>query len=352
MRKPAAEDRFVEHLVRGFVRDPRQLNLPHESDAELVRIPGAETVLAVTVDQIVEEVRTGLYDDPYLLGWMTVTASASDLAAVGADPLGILVGQVFPHNVQPAFLDRLQQGIGEASVAARLPVLGGDTAFDSAPSMSATAFGIIRDGRPLTRRGAAAGHRLFGTGPLGLGSVFAWAKRKGQPTPEFQPQARLQAGALARRHASAAVDTSDGFLAACDLLLPADGLDLVVQADSADYLHLEAVGLARELSVPGWLLLAGPHGEFELLVAVPEGKVAPFVTEAKALGIPLLEIGVFHTGSGMVQIPGDGVAVDPARVRDLHPDAAADPRGFLRSLSACARTLSRSQRNVARHAYS
>ena len=125
MRRQAFEDGWVESLVRGFARSPCQLNRVHESDAELIRLPGTDMVLAVTVDQIVEEVRAGLYDDPYLLGWMTVAASASDLAAVGAEPLGVLIGEVFPVDPAPGFVEGLQRGLSEASAAARLPVLGG-----------------------------------------------------------------------------------------------------------------------------------------------------------------------------------------------------------------------------------
>jgi thiamine-monophosphate kinase len=337
MRRQAREDRFVLSLVRGFTRSPGQLNQPHESDAELIRLPGSKTVLAITVDQIVEEVRTGLYADPFLLGWMTVTASASDLAAVGAEPLGVVIGQTFPADVTPGFRYRLQRGIARAADVSRLPVLGGDTARDAVLSTAATAFGVIPDGKPLTRRGAAAGHRVFASGPMGLGSAFAWTTLAGETAPDFLPIARLEAGALARGIAAAAVDTSDGFLAACDLLLPPDGLDLVLEADPAICLHPAARQLARRLSVPEWTLLAGPHGEFELVLAVPEAGTDFLLREAAARGIPLLELGRFRAGSGSVRIPWAGVSVDPARVRDLHPRAAENPGAFLDLLMGCAR---------------
>ncbi len=332
MRRQAFEDGWVESLVRGFARSPCQLNRVHESDAELIRLPGTDMVLAVTVDQIVEEVRAGLYDDPYLLGWMTVAASASDLAAVGAEPLGVLIGEVFPVDPAPGFVEGLRRGLVRGLGGGASPVLGGDTAFAPRPPTSATAIGLIRDGEPLTRRGARSGHRLFATGPLGRGSAFAWARLQGLPASLFRPQPRLSAGRRARAHAAAAADTSDGALAALDLLLPPEGLDLEILASPGAYLHPAALRLARELGVPEWTLLAGPHGEFELLLVVPEAAAPAFRREMEDLDLSPVELGTFREGHGLVRIPSAGVAVDPARVRDLQRDAAADARGFLAAL--------------------
>jgi len=87
------ENALVESLVRALPRSSLQRNGVGESDAELVRLPGSDLLLAITNDAIVEEIEIGLYRDPYLIGWVTVVASASDLAAVGADPVGILLSQ-------------------------------------------------------------------------------------------------------------------------------------------------------------------------------------------------------------------------------------------------------------------
>jgi thiamine-monophosphate kinase len=331
MRPAVLEESFVATLVRGLARSPLQVNDVHESDAELVRLPD-DGLLAVTVDQIVEEIRAGLYDDPFLLGWMTVVASASDLAAVGADPLGLVVGQTFAHDPDPAFVTSLQRGLAEASAATGLPVLGGDTAFDDRTRTASTALGLVPDGRVLTRRGARPGDRLVATGHLGLGSAFAWARLAGRPGPVFRPCPHPAAGRIARNHATAAADTSDGFLPACDLLLRWGGLDLEVTADPADLLHPVAARLAADLAVPPWTVLAGPHGEYELLLAVPSAHVAALEAAYAAKSVPVRELGVFRAGTGRVSLPGSDASIDPARIRNLHPLAAEDPDRFLRAL--------------------
>ncbi len=69
------ENALIEGLVKGFPRSPLQQNRPHQADAELVHLPGTDALLALTTDSVVEEVESGLYTDPYLIGWMTVVVN-------------------------------------------------------------------------------------------------------------------------------------------------------------------------------------------------------------------------------------------------------------------------------------
>ena len=108
------ENISLNRLIRHFRRGPNQLNLPHQSDAEIVKIPGTDTLLAITTDTIVEEIDYGLYSDPWLQGYMTVLVNISDLAAVGAKPIGILLNQTFPERSIDEYLEKLQTGINDA----------------------------------------------------------------------------------------------------------------------------------------------------------------------------------------------------------------------------------------------
>ena len=63
----------------------------HEADAELVPL-GDGRYLAVTMDVLAEEMEAGLYKEPETMGWILVQANLSDLAAVGATPIGLVLG--------------------------------------------------------------------------------------------------------------------------------------------------------------------------------------------------------------------------------------------------------------------
>jgi hypothetical protein len=111
------EHQLIARLAAGLPRSPAQINGLHESDAELLRLPGSDLVLALTTDALAEELASGLYRDPGLIGWMLVTVTASDLAAVGADPLGLLICETLPPGADGDWIAALQRGIADASVA-------------------------------------------------------------------------------------------------------------------------------------------------------------------------------------------------------------------------------------------
>ena len=171
MNADVSELVLLRRLTAGFGRSPAQRNAHQESDAELVRLPGRRGVLAVTTDVVAEEIEAGLYVDPHQIGWMTVLVNASDLAAVGAKPIGILITETLPRGIADDVLTRLQAGIAAASDACGLPVLGGDTNLGAHLQLGGTAVGWIPGGRVMTRRGAAAGDRLYASAPLGGGGL-------------------------------------------------------------------------------------------------------------------------------------------------------------------------------------
>jgi thiamine-monophosphate kinase len=332
MSAPVLENALIERMAGRFLRSPHQLNRLQESDAELVRLPGGP-LLALTTDSLVEEITSGLYDDPWLIGWMTVIVNASDLAAVGASPVGILLNQTLPAAADAAWLERLQAGIDAASRAAALPVLGGDVNTGDPPQMGATALGIV-DGPPLTRRGARPGDRLFASGRLGAGASYALAR----PAPGFPPAPRLQEGRILARFATAAIDTSDGLLPALDQLSRLNGTGFTIDAGLENILVAEAAERARAASLPEWMLLAGPHGEFELVFTLPSPAVAPFLSAARSIGWEPVALGAVTATEGIrLHDPAGTLLVDTAGIRNLAYTAGTDIERYIAGLERLAR---------------
>ena len=327
---------LVERRARGLPRSPLQLNGLGESDAELLRLPGTDLLLAVTTDAIVEEIEAGLYRDPWLIGWMAVIASASDLGAVGADPLGILISQTLPTNLDPAWEVGIQAGIRAACEACGLCVLGGDTNSSDRIHLESTAVGTVPSGEAMLRSGAAAGDALVATGSLGLGSAFA-AEALGMwpdhtPT-RFRPTARLREGRLLRRFASCCMDTSDGALTALDELMLRSGVGFRLTVPVSRLLHPAAARFARTFELPSWVPLAGPHGEFELVCTIPQSRLESFAIAAKAAGIDCIRLGVAKREPGLILSPADGSRRLPTgRIRALAERAVEDPAAFLARL--------------------
>ncbi len=150
LMKQLLENKFLKNLVKDFPRSPKQINQFLEADAELIPI-GNGHILAITADIIVEEIDQGIYHTPYLVGWMTVVANLSDLAAVGAEPLGILLQQSLPKDASSEFVEELQSGIAEACHKFGTFVLGGDTNTASSRQSGAVALGMIFNEKIILR---------------------------------------------------------------------------------------------------------------------------------------------------------------------------------------------------------
>lgn len=251
-------------------------------DAAVLDVPPGEK-LVVSTDSTVEEVhfrRAWLSAEE--IGWRATQAALSDLAAMGAAPLGVLLALTVPRDWRAA-LPALAAGIGAATAAAGAPIVGGDVTDGDRLALAITVLGHAR--RPLSRAGARPGDRLYVTGALGgpgaaleawmTGHVPAAAARA-----RFaRPEARMAAGQwLAAHGATAALDLSDGLAGDVAHLAAASGVACVLELDAVPCLAGVRVDDA---------LRSGE--EYELLVAAPALDAAAF-TAAHA-GLRLTAIG-------------------------------------------------------------
>jgi len=260
------EQKDIVELTLGMPRSEKQLNRLHESDAELIeQSPGK--VLAITTDTLIEEIEHGLYTDPHLIGWMAVTCCASDLAAVGASPLGMVISATFQKDYQG--IQDIQKGIQEALSSYSLPLLGGDTNYAKGMSFTGTAMGCVENSPPLKRSGAKPGDILASTGFLGIGNLYAYQKLFGKGSEEvvYKPFARLQEGQILRSFASSAIDSSDGFFSSLEDMMGVNGMGFLIESEYEEILYPLIV---EKAAIPLPLFLAGHHGEYELVFTVPQ----------------------------------------------------------------------------------
>jgi thiamine-monophosphate kinase len=338
------ENRVIGRIARAFERPPFRLNGIHEADAEIIDLGGgSDRYLAVTTDALVEEVASGLYDDPYLIGWMLATVNFSDLAAVGADPVGLLVSMNLSPAQDEAFIGRLSQGISDACRELGTYVLGGDTNEAKDLLLSGTAVGLVPKDTTIRRVGARSGDRLYLSGPAGMGNVFAFLRlaRPGfrMPGSAYRPIARLAQGKIVRRFASCCMDTSDGVVHTLDTLMRLNHRRFVLDGRWEQTVHPYALEVCRSHGLPAWLSLAGVHGEFELCFSVEPRKEDAFLAEAAAAGWTPLPMGEIADGDGVCVRKADGiVALDSGFIRNLSAAAGSDQQGYIRRLVGFAQT--------------
>jgi thiamine-monophosphate kinase len=267
---------LLQRSLGGSPPDPR-VTVGIGDDAAVLAAPAAPLVW--TVDAAVEGVhfRRDLLtlDD---LGYRATMAAASDLAAMGAAPLGLLAALVLPAWVSDADLEALAGGQRRAAEELGTAVIGGNLARGSELSITTTALGTAE--RPLTRAGALPGDGLWMAGPVGLAAAGLLALEQGGPPPNEaaiavsawrRPRARLAAGFhAALAGARAAIDVSDGLARDVGHLARASGVRAVLDAGRivGPELRAAAAALGRD---PLPLALHGGE-DYALVVALPPGE--------------------------------------------------------------------------------
>ncbi len=331
------ENVAVDCWAKILSRSPARANAPHESDAELVEVPGLpEHYLAITIDTVSEEILAGLYREPFTMGWVTVMASLSDLAAVGADALGLVVSASVPHARDAAFVGQAARGMEDACRSLDVFVLGGDT--NAAPSVSLTgcAVGLVRRSEVLTRRGIKPGDTLFLTGRAGAGNALAFARLAGladdlYPEERYRPSARLAGGKVLRGRARASMDTSDGVLATLDQLMRLNGCGFEVECDWDRVLSEDVLAFCERTGTPPWTMLAGPHGEFELVFSTSEADAETIAADLRDAGLAPVRLATARErGAITLALPGGRRAdIDMAPLRNLLETTGGDMRDYL-----------------------
>ncbi|MEO7330280.1 MAG: thiamine-phosphate kinase [Minicystis sp.] len=282
MTKPRSSEWAKIALLRSILEgppDPRVL-LGIGDDAALLSPP--QGLLVWTVDTAVEGVhfRRDLLtmDD---IGYRATMAAASDLAAMGAAPLGLLAALILPADFSDEDLAALAHGQRTAADALGSALIGGNLARGRELSLSTTALGSAP--RPLTRGGARPGDALWIAGPVGLAGAGLVLLLAGAPLGSAaaqaaveafrRPRARIAEGLRAAPIARAAIDVSDGLAQDLGHLARASGVRAVLAAASlcTPALVAAAAELGRD---PLDLALHGGE-DYALVVALPRGEALP-----------------------------------------------------------------------------
>ncbi|MBD2457364.1 thiamine-phosphate kinase [Nostoc sp. FACHB-87] len=136
-------------------------------DAAVLETPPG-TSLVVTTDVLVDGVHfSDATTSPEDAGWRAAAANLSDLAAMGATPLGITVGLGLPGDLQVSWVERLYQGMTECLQKYHTPIVGGDVVRSPTATISITAFGQVDPQRIIRRSAAKVGMAIVVTGVHG-----------------------------------------------------------------------------------------------------------------------------------------------------------------------------------------
>ena len=131
--------------------------------AVLPTTPGM--LLVVTSDVLVDRVHfSDQTTPPKSVGWRSAAANLSDLAAMGASPLGITVGLGLPGEVLVSWVEDLYRGITDCLQKYGTVIVGGDLCRSPTITVAITAFGQVDPARVVRRATAQPGDAILVTG--------------------------------------------------------------------------------------------------------------------------------------------------------------------------------------------
>ena len=134
-------------------------------DAAVLPAMGEGVAPVITTDVLVEGVhfsdRTTSAED---VGWRAMAANLSDLAAMGATPIGVTVGLSLPGTVAVDWVEGVYRGMDTCLKTYGGDILGGDVCRSSQTSLAITVLGQVHPDRVIHRDRAQPGQVIVATG--------------------------------------------------------------------------------------------------------------------------------------------------------------------------------------------
>jgi thiamine-monophosphate kinase len=241
--------------------------------------------LVVTTDVLVDRVHfSDRTTSPFDVGWRAVAANLSDLAAMGAKPIGITVGLSLPGTKPVNWVESVYQGMSACLKVYQTPLVGGDICRSKVVSLAITALGEVLPQRAICRHQARPGDAIVITGLHGLSrgglELLLNPDQANTLTKEEQerlikahqrPQPRLDVLPYLREIpesiAIAGMDSSDGLADAIQQICQRSEVGAIIERSGIQVFS----GLTKLAgNKMGWSWVLNGGEDFELVLCLPQ----------------------------------------------------------------------------------
>jgi thiamine-monophosphate kinase len=301
----------IKMLIRdlgeqGLLKLIQPYCLPHSigDDGAILRVPPPQE-LVVTTDVLVDRVHfSDRTTSPVDVGWRSVAANLSDLAAMGAKPLGITVGLSLPPELPVVWLEQLYTGMQACLTRHGTGIIGGDLTRSSVITIAITALGAVKSDRVIRRSTARVGDAIVVTGDHGssyaglqlllnpeLGAHLIERERDFLIAAHQRPQPRLDVlpildelrQSVSQVFPISGMDSSDGLADAIVQICRASGVGAILDRSAISI----APSLARMF--PDTALTSALYGgeDFELVLCLPK-PIAAQLVDRLSLGAAII----------------------------------------------------------------
>lgn len=297
--KPIGEfdliERFFKTAANTLCTNTNQaITLGIGDDCALIK-PGADEEVAITSDMLVEGGHFFAGTNPELLGRKALAVNLSDLAAMGARPIGFTLAIALP-TANNTWLETFSKGLFAMAEEYSCPLIGGDTTAGPL-TISITAFGALPKGEAIRRSGAKPGEDIWVSGTVGDARLVLAALRHEINLSKLDllqiehrmhnPAPRIKLGMQLRNIASSALDVSDGLLGDLHHILKQSQVDAEIQLDKlpkSDTLQKQDLQIQNQFAACG-------GDDYEICFTAPASQRDNIQAISKSIGLPLTIIG-------------------------------------------------------------
>jgi thiamine-monophosphate kinase len=270
--------------------------------------------MAISTDMLVEGRHFLPNADARQLGHKCLAVNLSDLAAMGAQPLGFTLALALP-DARPEWLAPFSEGLFALADAHACELIGGDTTKGPL-TVCITVFGELPPAQALRRDAAQAGDDIWISGTLGdarlalaalrnelqldPATLASAALRMHAPTP------RVALGVALRGIAHAAIDISDGLVGDLGHILTRSGVGATLDADALPpglMLARQPVALRRTFMLTG-------GDDYELCFTAPTAQREAVLNAAKSAATPVKRVGTIDAAPGLRIVDAHGAALN------------------------------------------
>tara|TARA_R110001606_G_scaffold26267_12_gene84853 strand:+ start:20039 stop:21037 length:999 start_codon:yes stop_codon:yes gene_type:complete len=305
---------LIDRLLKPLAaKTPAALGLTDDA-AVLSPTPGRDLVLAK--DAMVAGVHFLEDDAPEDVARKLLRVNLSDLAAMGANPVGYLLATFWPEKLPRDWIEGFAAGLQKDQDEFGVGLLGGDTVRTPGPlSLSLTAVGEVTAGQALRRNGAAEGDLIVVSGTIGDGALGLLALKgalvgldedlqKKLIDRYHLPQPRLALGKLLTEKATACIDISDGPLADIGHICDESRLGAEIEWERIPLSYAARQALAQNARLRDVVLTGGD--DYELAFTLPPAMEEALEQLATESGLALTIIGKMTAGNDVRVFHEDG----------------------------------------------
>lgn len=277
---------------------------------------------AISTDMLVEGRHFFADANPRLLGHKCLAVNLSDLAAMGARPVGFTLALSLPA-IDPIWLQQFSEGMFALADQFDCTLIGGDTT-KGPRVICITVFGEVEDGSALRRDAAQVGDDIWVSGALGEARL-ALAHRRGELVLDSvtlaaaaqrmdAPQPRIALGRALINIAHAAIDISDGLTGDLGHILERSQVGARCQIDALPV----GAALQSQSRLVQQEYCASGGDDYELCFTAPVARREAVRNAARAVDIAVTRIGTIEASAGLRWHNADGALLDHAHTSFDH----------------------------------